>query len=196
MKKLAVITGALILSSLSFAAPKANTTKIADEEIRNILGNYFKNDSVSLNVKEKEVNTTYSSGRSSNNTNASIREQIIEFAQKKLGAPYVWGAIGPNSFDCSGFIGYVFKSVANLNLPRVSSAQATFKPKISSNSMTKGDLVFFETTGGGHISHVGIYMGNRQFIHASSGKSRRVMVSSLDSDYYSKAFRWAINPFN
>ena len=62
MKKLAVITGALILSSLSFAAPKANTTKIADEEIRNILGNYFKNDSVSLNVKEKEVNTTYSSG--------------------------------------------------------------------------------------------------------------------------------------
>lgn len=196
MKKLAVITGALILSSLSFAAPKANTTKIADEEIRNILGNYFKNDSVSLNVKEKEVNTTYSSGRSSNNTNASIREQIIEFAQKKLGAPYVWGATGPNSFDCSGFIGYVFKSVANLNLPRVSSAQATFKPKISSNSMTKGDLVFFETTGGGHISHVGIYMGNRQFIHASSGKSRRVMISSLDSDYYSKAFRWAINPFN
>ena len=196
MKKLAVITGALILSSLSFAAPKANTTKIADEEIRNILGNYFKNDYVSLNVKEKEVNTTYSSGRSSNNTNASIREQIIEFAQKKLGAPYVWGATGPNSFDCSGFIGYVFKSVANLNLPRVSSAQATFKPKISSNSMTKGDLVFFETTGGGHISHVGIYMGNRQFIHASSGKSRRVMVSSLDSDYYSKAFRWAINPFN
>ena len=196
MKKLAVITGALILSSLSFAAPKANTTKIADEEIRNILGNYFKNDSVSLNVKEKEVNTTYSSGRSSNNTNASIREQIIEFAQKKLGAPYVWGATGPNSFDCSGFIGYVFKSVANLNLPRVSSAQATFKPKISSNSMTKGDLVFFETTGGGHISHVGIYMGNRQFIHASSGKSRRVMVSSLDSDYYSKAFRWSINPFN
>ena len=196
MKKLAVITGALILSSLSFAAPKANTTQIADEEIRNILGNYFKNDSVSLNVKEKEVNTTYSSGRSSNNTNASIREQIIEFAQKKLGAPYVWGATGPNSFDCSGFIGYVFKSVANLNLPRVSSAQATFKPKISSNSMTKGDLVFFETTGGGHISHVGIYMGNRQFIHASSGKSRRVMVSSLDSDYYSKAFRWAINPFN
>ena len=196
MKKLAVITGALILSSLSFAAPKANTTKIADEEIRNILGNYFKNDSVSLNVKEKEVNTTYSSGRSSNNTNASIREQIIEFAQKKLGAPYVWGATGPNSYDCSGFIGYVFKSVANLNLPRVSSAQATFKPKISSNSMTKGDLVFFETTGGGHISHVGIYMGNRQFIHASSGKSRRVMVSSLDSDYYSKAFRWAINPFN
>lgn len=195
MKKLAVITGALILSSLSFAAPKANTTKIADEEIRNILGNYFKNDSVSLNVKEKEVNTTYSSGRSSNNTNASIREQIIEFAQKKLGAPYVWGATGPNSFDCSGFIGYVFKSVANLNLPRVSSAQATFKPKISSNSMTKGDLVFFETTGKGRISHVGIYMGNRQFIHASSG-SKRVTVSSLDSNFYNKTFRWAINPFS
>ena len=196
MKKLAVITGALILSTFSFAAPKANTTKTADEEIRNILGNYFKNDSVSLNVKEKEVKTAYSSGNSSGYTHAAIRDKIIEFAQKKLGAPYVWGATGPNSFDCSGFIGYVFKSVANLNLPRVSSAQATFKPKISSSNMTKGDLVFFETTGGGRISHVGIYMGNRQVIHASSGKSRRVMVSSLDSDYYSRAFRWAINPFS
>ena len=62
-------------------------------------------------------------------------------------------------------------------------------------NMKKGDLVFFETTGKGRISHVGIYMGNSQFIHASSG-GRKVMVSSLDSSFYNKTFRWAINPFS
>ena len=61
-------------------------------------------------------------------------------------------------------------------------------------NMKKGDLVFFETTGRGRISHVGIYMGDSQFIHASSG-GKRVMVSSLDGGYYNKTFRWAINPF-
>ena len=60
--------------------------------------------------------------------------------------------------------------------------------------MKKGDLVFFETTGQGRISHVGIYMGERQFIHASSG-GKRVMVSSLDTDYYNKSFRWGVDPF-
>lgn len=59
--------------------------------------------------------------------------------------------------------------------------------------MKKGDLVFFETTGQGRISHVGIYMGERQFIHASSG-GKRVMVSSLDTDYYNKSFRWGVDP--
>ena len=107
----------------------------------------------------------------------------------------MWGATGPNTFDCSGFVGYVFQKAANVNLPRVSSSQATFKPKIASMDMEKGDLVFFETTGKGRISHVGIYMGNRQFIHASSGR-KRVTISSLDSTFYNKTFRWAINPFN
>ena len=126
--------------------------------------------------------------------NGVIGNNIVQLAMRYMGVPYVWGGEQPDGFDCSGFVGYVFKSAASLTLPRVSSAQATFKPKISSMNMKKGDLVFFNTTGKG-ISHVGIYMGNRQFIHASSG-SKRVTVSSLDSNYYSKTFRWAINPFS
>ena len=63
-------------------------------------------------------------------------------------------------------------------------------------NMKKGDLVFFVLIGKGVISHVGIYMGDRQFIHASSGSNMRVTISSLDTNYYSKAFRWAVNPFN
>lgn len=182
MKKLIIVLATLVISSIAHANKEEN-------QLTNIITNYY-NDEIVLTNKEELVDTEEDIIKN------NIREEIIEFAQKKLGSPYKWGATGPNSFDCSGFVGYVFKSVANLNLPRVSSAQATFKPKISSANMTKGDLVFFETTGKGRISHVGIYMGNRQFIHAASGKSKRVMISSLDSKYYKKAFRWAINPFS
>jgi len=160
-------------------------------DLQNTIKNHYSNKTIDLSVVSKPKQEVKSSGSSS----TAVRDQIISFAQTKLGSPYVWGATGPNSFDCSGFVGYVFKKAADVNLPRVSSSQATFKPRISSMNMTKGDLVFFETTGKGRISHVGIYMGNRQFIHASSG-SRRVTVSSLDSDFYSRTFRWAINPFS
>ena len=179
MKKILMLTGALIISAVSFA------------DLQNTIKNHYSNKTIDLSVVSKPKQEVKSSGTSS----TAVRDQIISFAQTKLGSPYVWGATGPNTFDCSGFVGYVFKKAANVNLPRVSSSQATFKPRISSMNMTKGDLVFFETTGKGRISHVGIYMGNRQFIHASSG-SKRVTVSSLDSNFYNKAFRWAINPFS
>lgn len=189
MKKLVILTGTLLIAAFSYAN--------RNENVNNIVSNYYQNDGMTLNVKNKSVSTSVSENNNVNltqmSTASSVRDQIISFAQRKLGSPYVWGATGPNSFDCSGFVGYVFKNSANVNLPRVSSSQATFKPRISSMNMKKGDLVFFETTGRGRISHVGIYMGNRQFIHASSG-SKRVTVSSLDSKYYSKAFRWAIDP--
>lgn len=176
MKKILILSIITILSMISFAEFQ-NTTK---NNNRNI---------------DKPVLLGSRQTMKKNNDFSNIREQIISFAQTKLGSPYVWGATGPNTFDCSGFVGYVFQKAANVNLPRVSSSQATFKPKIASMDMEKGDLVFFETTGKGRISHVGIYMGNRQFIHASSGR-KRVTISSLDSSFYNKTFRWAINPFN
>ena len=176
MKKILILSIITILSMISFAEFQ-NTTK---NNNRNI---------------DKPVLLSSRQTMKKNNDFSNIREQIISFAQTKLGSPYVWGATGPNTFDCSGFVGYVFQKAANVNLPRVSSSQATFKPKIASMDMEKGDLVFFETTGKGRISHVGIYMGNRQFIHASSGR-KRVTISSLDSTFYNKTFRWAINPFS
>ena len=160
MKRIVILAGALLLSTFAFSTGTSRNNN-ANAELTNIIGSYYKNDSISLDVKSKK---TKDSNDDSVSTKSSVRDQIIEFASKKLGSPYVWGATGPNSFDCSGFVGYVFKKAADLNLPRVSSAQATFKPKISSMNMRNGDLVFFETAGKGRISHVGIYMGNRQFI--------------------------------
>ena len=187
MKKILIMAGALVLSTTAFADLKSTIT------------NQYKNNELTINIasalNKRTSTTSESEVAPTDSAAASVRDRIITFAQTKLGSPYVWGATGPNSFDCSGFVGYVFKNAANVNLPRVSSSQATFRPRISSMNMKKGDLLFFETTGKGRISHVGIYMGNRQFIHASSG-SRRVTVSSLDSNFYNKTFRWAINPFS
>ena len=119
----------------------------------------------------------------------NIRDNIINFARSKLGSKYVWGAAGSNTFDCSGFVQYVFRKSAGISIPRVSSDQAAYRPKLPLMSVKKGDLIFFDTAGKGKISHVGIYIGERQFIHASSG-GKRVMISSLDTDYYMKRFRW------
>ena len=186
MKKLALI---LCMSAIAFTAYASKKSNNASEQMTS----FFKTEE---NLKVSDVNASKSSYSNSGyeSTKSSIRDKIIDFAQTKLGSTYVWGATGPNVFDCSGFVRFVFQNAADISLPRVSSDQATYKPRISSMNMKKGDLVFFETTGRGQISHVGIYMGDSQFIHASSG-GKRVMVSSLDGGYYNKAFRWAINPF-
>ena len=121
---------------------------------------------------------------------SNIRERIIQIAKKQLGKPYLWGASGNQKFDCSSFVQYVYKEAADINLPRVSYEQSVFKPKIMSN-IKKGDILFFETLGTGRISHVGIYVGGRQFIHASS-KSNRVVISEFKG-FYREKFRWAIS---
>ena len=71
------------------------------------------------------------------NTKNSVRDKIIDYAESKLGAKYVWGATGPNTFDCSGFVQYVYKKSVNVNLPRVSTDQASYKPKVSLMNMRK-----------------------------------------------------------
>ena len=184
MKKLALILCMGAIAFTAFASKNATDKQLT---------NFFKTEE---NLKVSDVNANKSSYSNSGyeSTKSSVRDKIIDFAKTKMGSTYVWGATGPNVFDCSGFVRFVFQNAADISLPRVSSDQATYKPRISSMNMKKGDLVFFETTGRGQISHVGIYMGDSQFIHASSG-GKRVMVSSLDGGYYNKAFRWAINPF-
>ncbi len=113
-------------------------------------------------------------------------DAVISLGMQQLGKPYVWGAEGPNSFDCSGFTQYVFKNAAGINLPRVSREQARFGTAVSRSNLQKGDLIFFDTDHNGSVNHVGIYMGNNEFIHASSG-AKKVVVSQLNS-FYSSAY--------
>ncbi|MFA5527810.1 MAG: NlpC/P60 family protein [Peptostreptococcales bacterium] len=115
-------------------------------------------------------------------------EEIMTIAKGLLGKPYVWGASGPNAFDCSGFTKYVFAQVG-ITLTRTSKSQSTEGQWVGLSELQEGDLVFFDTSGpiNNTISHVGIYIGNNQFIHASSGSSgRRVIISNLYSEYYGR----------
>ena len=144
----------------------------------------------SKKIEKIENNEKDNTIKNSRDREEKIRYKIVEFAKTQIGKPYVYGATGNNSFDCSSCVQYVFKKTLGITIPRVSAEQSIFKPKLHSN-IKKGDLLFFETLGKGRISHVGMYIGNRQFIHASS-KSKRVIVSDF-TGFYQDKFRWAVS---
>ena len=111
--------------------------------------------------------------------------RITSLAKKKLGKRYVFGATGGrNTFDCSGLTTYVYKQ-NGIKLPRRAIAQSKIGTRISKKDLRKGDLVFFDTSRSrrGYVNHVGIYIGNNKFIHASSAK-RKVVISSLNEPFY------------
>ncbi|MGP1411323.1 MAG: C40 family peptidase [Peptoanaerobacter stomatis] len=111
-------------------------------------------------------------------------DKLIVIAKSKLGSPYSFGSLGPSAFDCSGYTSYVFRQMG-ISLPRTASSQAYGGVKVTKANLKKGDLVFFNTYGG--ISHVGIYIENGNFIHASSYGSG-VVVSNINDSYYAPRY--------
>lgn len=113
--------------------------------------------------------------------------EVVNYACKFLGKPYVYGAAGPNAFDCSGLTQYVYNRFG-IDLSRTTYSQVNQGIKVDKSNLRAGDLVFFNTEGS--ISHVGIYIGNGEFIHAPrTGKP--VMVSSLVDGYYAQRYATA-----
>lgn len=106
---------------------------------------------------------------------------LLAAASRHVGVRYRWGGMSPRGFDCSGFIGYVMRAVG-VSVPRTTYAMWTEGRAVARDQLKVGDVVFFTTTRPGP-SHAGIYIGNNQFIHASSGFGR-VTVTSLDYRYY------------
>lgn len=118
-----------------------------------------------------------------------IRASLVEDGKKYVGSPYQYGAIGPDSFDCSGFIFTVARESTGYQLPRTVKALYSYVKVIPKESLEKGDIVFFRTTGDGSISHAGIYIGNNQFMHAvSDGPNTGVIVSSLRENTWKNAY--------
>ena len=117
---------------------------------------------------------------------------ITKLAKKKLGRRYVWGAVGQkNTFDCSGLTSYVCKK-NGINIPRRAIAQSKHGKYVSRKDLQPGDLIFFDTSKRrkGYVNHVGIYLGNDKFIHASSAK-KKVVISKLGKSFYSKRYKGA-----
>ena len=130
---------------------------------------------------------TASSGTAINpsNTAASVsisakRQSVLNYAAQFLGVPYVYGGSTPSGFDCSGLTSYVFKNTVG-SIPRVAQAQYDATTRVSRDDLLPGDLVFFGSSTSS-ISHVGIYVGSNQFIHAPS-TGDVVKYSSLTGSY-------------
>ncbi len=102
-----------------------------------------------------------------------------------LGTPYRYGGTTKAGADCSGFAKAVYLKVYDINLERVTVNMAQSSRRISKRNLREGDLVFFRINGR-RISHVGIYLSNNKFVHAST--SRGVIVNDLDENYYSRNF--------
>jgi len=128
----------------------------------------------------------------------SIREKIAKYAKTKLGKKYVWGAVGPRSFDCSGFTKAVFKSVTGIKIPRVSRDQAKVGKYVKYRGLKCGDMVFFDTEKkfSGKVNHVGIYLSNGNFIHASSARKKVIITNFNKKPFYKKRFLWGRRVIN
>lgn len=105
-------------------------------------------------------------------------DALLDLAIAQLGVPYVFGGTTPSGFDCSGFTQYVFKEALDIELPRTADAQYAMGEAVSLNELQAGDLVFWGSGKG--IYHVGIYIGDGQYIHAGN-RSRSICIQSMSA---------------
>jgi len=119
-----------------------------------------------------------------------LRSEIVGTAKRFIGTPYRWGGTSPaEGFDCSGLTMVVYQ-LNGLKLPRSSRQQYRAGIPIDRNELLQGDLVFFATSGGRRISHVGIYVGKGRFIHAP-GRGKKIRSSLLTRRYYKSRYMGA-----
>jgi len=120
----------------------------------------------------------------------SLADGILDRGFELVGTPYRFGGRTVKSgFDCSGFVGYLFKEEAGILLPRSTREMINLKaPLVARTELEPGDIVFFNNRGRGRVSHAGIYIGDDQFIHSSSSRSGGVRVDSLHDRYWGASF--------
>jgi len=111
-----------------------------------------------------------------------VAQQLIEKAKEFLDVPYVWAGTTPSGFDCSGFVYYVFKQLGyNVNRTAASLYQNGYA--VDRSELMPGDIICFTGSSRSYIGHVGIYVGDNKFIHASSGRGK-VIITDLSENYY------------
>ena len=117
-------------------------------------------------------------------------ERAAVIAVRQIGVPYRYGGSDTQGFDCSGLVQYAYAN-AGKRIPRTTAGQWRRLTPVDANRVRVGDLLFFRIEG--KVSHVGLYLGNRKFVHAPS-TGRNVSTASLDSDFYRRAFVRAARP--
>jgi probable lipoprotein NlpC len=124
------------------------------------------------------------------------RYKVINASAKYENTPYLPGGVTNRGLDCSGFIFVCFRDALGVSLPRSTSGIYSWAERISLDNAQPGDLLFFKTDNTGGITHVALYLGNRRFIHAASeGQRTGVIYSSLDEQYWARAYAGAGRAF-
>lgn len=132
--------------------------------------------------------TGFTTNKGSSSGLTDKQNKLLTEINKHLGKPYRWGATGPKTFDCSGLMQYVYKHALNINIPRVSKAQAQGGRDIARKDMQVGDVIAFSSNGKqGGVHHVGMYIGDNKFIHAPQ-TGDVVKSTPLSNSYYNKQF--------
>jgi hypothetical protein len=119
-----------------------------------------------------------------------LADSILDRGFELVGTRYRAGGTSTKTgFDCSGFVGYLFREEAGIKLPRSTREMINLDaPLVARDKLVPGDIVFFNNRGRGRVSHAGIYIGDDQFIHSSSSRSGGVRVDSLDDRYWRTSF--------
>ena len=145
-----------------------------------------------ISINDEQELTTHTLSVNDSWDEFTKEDEILETARVFLGVKYIWAANGPSAFDCSGFTKYVFKK-SGISLPRYSGHQANIGKKIEFSEMRKGDLVFFDTSKKFRkkVNHVGIFIGDNKFIHASSAKKKVIITSFAKKKFYKNQFLYA-----
>ena len=118
-------------------------------------------------------------------------DRAAAVALEQVGVPYRYGGSSPKGFDCSGLVQYAY-SRAGVSVPRTTGQLWSAAPTVAGHDMRPGDLLFFSIEG--KMSHVGMYLGDRRFVHAPQS-GRTVSVASLDSPFYKRALIRAGRPY-
>ena len=176
----------LILVSLLFLASCSNNKKSKGKtatksrtEVRKPSSSSSSSNASAAAIKQKyaqELGTSASQLKS---------EKLYLFIDEWRGTPYKYGGTNRSGVDCSGFVGELYRQVYTKNLPRTTSEIGKASKPISKSDLNEGDIVIFDINGK-KGSHVGVYLANNKFVHASTSKG--VVISDLNNPYYQKAF--------
>lgn len=196
---LSLITGTITQSSLFAKQRRENTTVSEQQADSNVLTLELRPASTVppitntlimrlVNEAEKSDTGLVETASASSELVSKLHSDAVQHALRLRGSRYVFGGTSRGGFDCSGFTRYVYARLG-IGLPRTAAEQFGCGKTISRSQLRPGDLVFFSRAG--HtIGHVGIYIGNSRFVHASNPR-RGVTVDSLNSSYYTSHYKGA-----
>ena len=174
----------IFLAMIGFPISAAFAFEVAHPETTETADNISPLNAASVNAPFPATDVAASSA-------PAVVQEVLHYALSQEGTPYRRGGSSPEAgFDCSGFVRHVFDHVSGIVLPHNASALSKIGSPVNMAELLPGDLVFFRRLKK-HITHIGIYLGDQKFIHASSTQTGRVMISSLTERYWAKHFALA-----